>query len=150
MQKVLLGIVGICALYGGYAMGDDTHCVKWRATLNCDPHATRDTWNDLSCSSTINSGSSGFCECENRRHVREVTCDHHPFTCEDACKQDASAELQYPTGMESVTCGSTIKLVHEESRFRLHSHEVNYGTGSGQQSVTAHGSKDDPNSYWLV
>jgi dolichyl-phosphate-mannose--protein O-mannosyl transferase len=58
--------------------------------------------------------------------------------------------LHYPSGAEYVTCGSTIKLVHEVSRFRLHSHEVNYGTGSGQQSVTAHGSRDDYNSYWLV
>lgn len=51
---------------------------------------------------------------------------------------------------EYVTCGSSIKLVHEDTRFRLHSHEINYGSGSKQQSVTAHGSRNDPNSYWLV
>ena len=43
-----------------------------------------------------------------------------------------------------------MKLVQNENLFRLHSHEINYGSGSGQQSVTAHGSRDDPNSYWMV
>ncbi|KDO34388.1 hypothetical protein SPRG_01524 [Saprolegnia parasitica CBS 223.65] len=138
------------ALVSTAVVADEPRCVKWRATSGCDPAGPRDSWYDASCSSTIQSGSSGYCECENRRRVREVDCDHHPFTCQDACKEDASAELHYPAGMEYVTCGSTIKLVHEASRFRLHSHEVNYGTGSGQQSVTAHGSRDDYNSYWLV
>lgn len=55
-----------------------------------------------------------------------------------------------PQGFEYVTCGSSIKLVHELSRFRLHSHEIAYGSGSGQQSITAHAARNDPNSYWLV
>jgi dolichyl-phosphate-mannose--protein O-mannosyl transferase len=55
-----------------------------------------------------------------------------------------------PKDFEYVTCGSTIKLIHEGSRFRLHSHDIAYGSGSGQQSVTAHGSRNDPNSYWIV
>jgi dolichyl-phosphate-mannose--protein O-mannosyl transferase len=55
-----------------------------------------------------------------------------------------------PLGFDSVTCGSSIKLVHDMTRFRLHSHEIAYGSGSGQQSVTAHASRNDPNSYWLV
>lgn len=39
--------------------------------------------------------------------------------------------------------------MHERTRFRLHSHEVPYGSGSGQQSVTAFPSVDDSNSYWV-
>ena len=39
---------------------------------------------------------------------------------------------------EPVTCGSAIKLVHEETNYELHSHDINYGSGSRQQSVTAH------------
>ena len=39
----------------------------------------------------------------------------------------APAELSY------VTCGSVIKLQHEDTGFFLHSHEVNYGSGSKQQ-----------------
>lgn len=33
---------------------------------------------------------------------------------------------------------------------RLHSHDVKYGTGSGQQSVTATEQQEDINSHWLV
>ena len=33
---------------------------------------------------------------------------------------------------------------------RLHSHDVKYGSGSGQQSVTAVPNKDDHNSHWQI
>uniref|UniRef100_A0A7C8YFK4 MIR domain-containing protein n=1 Tax=Opuntia streptacantha TaxID=393608 RepID=A0A7C8YFK4_OPUST len=49
-----------------------------------------------------------------------------------------------------VTYGSVIKLMHERTKFRLHSHEVPYGSGSGQQSVTGFPTGDDSNSYWTV
>jgi len=49
-----------------------------------------------------------------------------------------------------VTCGSLIKLRHESTAVRLHSHEVTYGSGSGQQSVTGQPLTEDDNSYWLV
>jgi len=49
-----------------------------------------------------------------------------------------------------VTCGSSLKLFNNANNVRLHSHDVKYGTGSGQQSVTAVDSSDDHNSYWLV
>ena len=74
-----------------------------------------------------------------------------------------------------VTCGSALKLQHVKTNVRLHSHEVNYGSGSGQQvpqvllvyclyninnmvrfitfyhqSVTGISHSDDVNSYWLV
>lgn len=49
-----------------------------------------------------------------------------------------------------VTCGSSIKLQHVATRFRLHSHEVSYSRGSQQQSVTAYPTGDDANSMWIV
>ena len=49
-----------------------------------------------------------------------------------------------------VTCGSVIKLRHESTGYHLHSHTIKWGGGSGQQSVTAHGSEDDQGSMWLV
>lgn len=52
--------------------------------------------------------------------------------------------------VNDVTYGSVIKLVHVSTGHRLHSHEVTYGTGSGQQSVTGFHSSGDGNSYWLV
>lgn len=51
---------------------------------------------------------------------------------------------------KQVTYGSVIKLQHERTKFRLHSHEVPYGSGSGQQSVTAFPGVEDGNSHWIV
>ncbi|XP_030757077.1 stromal cell-derived factor 2 [Sitophilus oryzae] len=49
-----------------------------------------------------------------------------------------------------VTCGSVTKLMNTDYRVRLHSHDVKYGTGSGQQSVTATEVQEDINSHWLI
>ncbi|CAH1796113.1 unnamed protein product [Owenia fusiformis] len=49
-----------------------------------------------------------------------------------------------------VTCGSVLKLYNPWHSIRLHSHDVKYGSGSGQQSVTGVESADDTNSYWTV
>ncbi|KAF9202683.1 Stromal cell-derived factor 2-like protein 1 [Haplosporangium sp. Z 27] len=51
---------------------------------------------------------------------------------------------------QKVTCGSSIKLTHEKTSFKLHSHQIPYGSGSGQQSITAVPGKDDTNSLWTV
>ncbi|CAH0557963.1 unnamed protein product [Brassicogethes aeneus] len=49
-----------------------------------------------------------------------------------------------------VTCGSVVKLLNTDYKVRLHSHDVKYGTGSGQQSVTATEVQEDINSHWIV
>jgi len=49
-----------------------------------------------------------------------------------------------------VTCGSVLKLLNKDESVRLHSHEVKYGSGSGQQSVTGVEDSDDHNSYWAL
>ncbi|KAM6954148.1 stromal cell-derived factor 2-like protein 1 [Aplochiton taeniatus] len=49
-----------------------------------------------------------------------------------------------------VTCGSLLKLLNTRHNVRLHSHDVKYGSGSGQQSVTGVESADDANSYWRI
>ncbi|KAI8358253.1 stromal cell-derived factor 2-like protein [Mortierella sp. GBAus27b] len=51
---------------------------------------------------------------------------------------------------QKVTCGSSVKLTHVKSQFKLHSHQIPYGSGSGQQSITAVPGKDDTNSLWQV
>ncbi|RUS25475.1 MIR motif-containing protein [Jimgerdemannia flammicorona] len=53
-------------------------------------------------------------------------------------------------GYETVTCASAIKLGNPISGFKLHSHGVAYGSGSGQQSVTGFSASDDSNSLWIV
>jgi dolichyl-phosphate-mannose--protein O-mannosyl transferase len=49
-----------------------------------------------------------------------------------------------------VTCGSVVKLANNNYKNRLHSHDIKYGSGSGQQSVTATDEQEDGNSYWTV
>ncbi|XP_076638906.1 stromal cell-derived factor 2 [Colletes latitarsis] len=53
-------------------------------------------------------------------------------------------------GTQYVTCGSMLKLMNVDYKVRLHSHDVMYLDGSGQQSVTGTPTKEDGNSYWLV
>ena len=36
-------------------------------------------------------------------------------------------------GFQQVTCGSVVKIANVDSSDRLHSHDVKYGSGSGQQ-----------------
>jgi len=52
--------------------------------------------------------------------------------------------------LQHVTCGSVIKLQNTNHRVRLHSHDVKYGSGSGQQSVTGTDVKEDVNSHWAI
>jgi len=66
---------------------------------------------------------------------------------EDLEKEDAEEQNQ---DVSFVTCGSVIKLRHNPTGFRLHSHQVQYGTGSGQQSVTGFPNLDDNNSFWVI
>jgi len=51
---------------------------------------------------------------------------------------------------QDVTFGSSFKLVNSAHEVRLHSQEIKYGSGSGQQSVTALNAYDDVDSHWLV
>lgn len=64
----------------------------------------------------------------------------------------SSSVLHLSRGSElpSVTCGSVLKLENVKHHVRLHSHDVRYGSGSGQQSVTGVSTVEDSNSYWSV
>jgi len=55
-----------------------------------------------------------------------------------------------PTDKGPVTCGSVVKLIHVESGKNLHSHQIAWGSGSGQQSVTATGTSSDKGSMWIL
>ena len=57
-----------------------------------------------------------------------------------------STDFEY----DYVTFGSALKLQNKQYSVRLHSHEVKYGSGSGQQSVTGQSHTEDANSYWQV
>ncbi|XP_011297052.1 stromal cell-derived factor 2 [Fopius arisanus] len=58
--------------------------------------------------------------------------------------------LSKAIGTKYVTCGSVLKLLNVAYHVRLHSHDIKYGSGSGQQSVTGTETKEDVNSHWMV
>lgn len=49
-----------------------------------------------------------------------------------------------------MTYGSVFKLLNVDYNVRLHSHDVKYGTGSGQQSVTGTELQEDLNSHFTI
>lgn len=73
--------------------------------------------------------------------------EHHEHHHTDNAPEPESDD---PDIVNVVTCGSVIKLKHEATGYRLHSHQVSYGSGSGQQSVTSVPNSDDNNSLWVV
>lgn len=74
-------------------------------------------------------------------HLRVGAHDHeHEHEHEEEDDEDYS----------KVTYGSALKLLHVPSKFRLHSHQIQWGSGSGQQSVTGFQGSSDPNSLWQV
>jgi len=50
----------------------------------------------------------------------------------------------------NVTCGSLIKLRNAQTLRHLHSFEINYGSGSGQQAVVGTLDGDSGESHWIV
>ena len=77
--------------------------------------------------------------------------------CKQSCAHSHACRTHYlssltcfPTQFAKVTCGSVVKLKHVKTGYRLHSHEIKWGSGSKQQSVTAMNAMDDPNSLWIV
>jgi dolichyl-phosphate-mannose--protein O-mannosyl transferase len=58
--------------------------------------------------------------------------------------------LETNAQQEAITCGSVVKLIHSDSGYHLHSHPIAWGSGSGQQSVTATQDKNSAGSLWVV
>jgi len=72
-----------------------------------------------------------------------ILAEHHDHDTE--INDEENEALNDP-----VTYGSIIKLEHQSSGYILHSHEVTYGSGSGQQSVTVYPEYGDTNSLWQI
>lgn len=51
--------------------------------------------------------------------------------------------------LDLIRYGVPVKLKHVNSGCVLHSHNINYATGSGQQEITCFASRDD-NDWWVV
>jgi len=64
--------------------------------------------------------------------------------------EEKQEKQEIPENLSKVTCGSVIKLTHVATNHKLHSHNIPYGSGSGQQSVTCFPDPDDTNSLWII
>lgn len=63
-------------------------CVSWRQTGGCSATGPREPSNDKSCDARIESGWSGYCECEGGGRVG-LDCNHSRGTCAQACRAAA-------------------------------------------------------------
>ncbi|KAI9092394.1 MIR motif-containing protein [Phlyctochytrium arcticum] len=66
----------------------------------------------------------------------------------------AAAKEQTPFVLDDefrvVSCASVVKLAHKNTGCRLHSQQVSYGTGSGQQAVTCNPAADNNDDFFIV
>jgi hypothetical protein len=60
--------------------------------------------------------------------------------------EDIALEVE----QKQIYYGSAVRFRHIRSGFHLHSHDLRYGTGSGQQSVTGMRADNDYNSLWQI
>lgn len=67
-----------------------------------------------------------------------------------SCTDYSEEDLQQTIDSQVLTCSSTIRIQNMKSGYFLHSHDLGYGTGSGQQSVTGMENDHDYNSLWIV
>ena len=68
----------------------------------------------------------------------------------DAFDDDSEEDSGGGEDYSLLTYGSAIRFRHASSSYHLHSHGISYGSGSGQQSVTAVSAEDDSGSLWQV
>ena len=72
----------------------------WRQTGGCAADGVREPDGDKACDATVPRGASGYCECGGEVaeedggppavRVRQVGCDHAPFTCAPSCARVAA------------------------------------------------------------
>lgn len=68
-------------------MKDWVRGCNWRNTADCTPNGKRESTNDRHCGAEVPSGTSGFCECVDRRITAKSTCEHAPFSCKAKCAE---------------------------------------------------------------
>ena len=110
------------------AGGADSKCVKWRQTSGCSATGKRQTAQDQECTQRIQSGWSGYCECEGGIRAGESTCEHPAFTCADKCAEQWTWLRQQREKKESAAGGGAAtpesaddQLVRQPTQATTHS-----------------------------
>ena len=65
----------------------ESKCISWRQTNDCNANGKRQAQKDRSCSTKIQEGWSGYCECSGGIRAGESSCQHEVFTCEAKCSE---------------------------------------------------------------
>ena len=66
---------------------DASKCVSWRQTNGCSASGKRQAASDRDCNTRIESGWSGYCECDSGVRAAESGCEHPVFTCAEKCAE---------------------------------------------------------------
>ena len=70
-------------------------CVAWRGVSGCTPESdAADSSLELPCHATIDTNLAGWCECEWEYRVREVSCKHEIFRCDEQCELHTAFEAR--------------------------------------------------------
>mmetsp|Transcript_61585 Transcript_61585/g.71656 ORF Transcript_61585/g.71656 Transcript_61585/m.71656 type:complete len:250 (+) Transcript_61585:18-767(+) len=59
-------------------------------------------------------------------------------------------EMKTEIDSKIIYYGSSVRLMNIQAKYNLHSHDLRYGGGSNQQSITCVPSNRDDNSLWLI
>jgi len=72
---------------GGCTDAPSLQCSAWRATKDCIGFGASDPSGDASCDASIETGQSGYCECEGGERREPTGCSdkHDAFTCAEVC-----------------------------------------------------------------
>lgn len=62
----------------------------------------------------------------------------------------SAEEINQAVDSKAITCGSILRIQNIMTKFHLHSHQLTWGSGSRQQSITSVNDSDDSNSLWIV
>jgi len=97
-----------------HAEATSSKCVKWRQTGECSASGKRQPQDDRDCHITIQSGWSGYCECEGGVRAGESVCKHEEFTCAEKCEQQWAWLRQQRTQRQQVDAAGGSGSVEEE------------------------------------
>ena len=86
--QIYLWFFSTAMWYPFYIITLDRKCVKWCQTGGCKPDGPREPQYDKTCSTSIDKGWSGYCECVGGRRTLEKDCKTDvATTCEEACSK---------------------------------------------------------------
>jgi len=80
-----INVPGCLSADDGHPLSGGTGaCVMWRQTSDCVSSGPREPQNDKSCTTPVDAGASGYCDCAGGRSIG-FDCGHGVITCSAVC-----------------------------------------------------------------